>query len=83
MNNPRALSDEAIEFRRLLIDKFWPPNSACFGYVDSNVFVGECVICGAPIGVHFAYRAPRAVLHCHGGCTEAELAEWLGLEARP
>ena len=77
----RRLSADAIRFRRRLIDEFWVDD--CFGYVSEDHFVGECPLCGAALGVEFAGCAPRAALRCHGGCTEAELAESLGLVVRP
>lgn len=77
----RQLSADAVKFRRLIIDALWDDRQ--FGYVTEDIFVGSCAVCDAPVGVHFAYGAPRAVLHCHGGCTEAEIANRIGLEVRP
>jgi hypothetical protein len=55
-----------------VIDALWDDQR--FGYVTADVFIGTCPICYAPVGVHFAYGAPRAVLQCHGGCGEDEIA---------
>jgi hypothetical protein len=79
VSDVRVLSDEARNFRRLIIDTFWTDRAL---YVSADRFVGECVICGDPIGVEFHGFAARATLNCHGGCTESELAERLGLVVR-
>jgi hypothetical protein len=71
------LSDEAVRFRRALIDALWSERQ--WGYVTEDVFIGECPVCGGPVGVHFAGYAPRATLRCHLGCTEQEIAEQLNL----
>jgi hypothetical protein len=76
---PSQLPPESLQFRRLLIDALWGERGM---YLTEDAFLGECLICGAPIGVTFHGRAPRATLRCHGGCTETELAERLGLAAR-
>jgi len=75
----RTLSADAVRFRRTLIDKLGRDR---FLYIAADHFVGECLICGEPIGVQFAGYAPRASLRCHGGCTEAELAELLQMAVR-
>ena len=75
----RTLTADAIKFRKSLIDTFGRDN---FIYLAADHFVGECIVCGEAIGVRFAGYAPRASLHCYGGCTEAELAEALGLAVR-
>jgi hypothetical protein len=82
MSNPRStvLSPDAIRFRKLLIDTLGRDR---FDYLSADLFVGECPVCGEPIGVQFAGYAPRATLRCHGGCREEELAETLGLVVRP
>lgn len=76
----RVLSLEARKFRELIIGRLWGDHGV---YVNEDRFVGTCIICGEALGVRFAGYAPRAELHCHGGCSEAELADHLGLEARP
>lgn len=76
----RTLSEEAIRFRRAVID------SLCvdiFGYINADRVVGQCPICGEAIGVYFHGRAPRATLTCRGaGCSEEEIAGVLGLAVR-
>jgi hypothetical protein len=76
-----VLSRESVRFRRFVIDALW--TKASFGYIDADWFLGECPICGLPVGVRFAGRAPRASLNCHGGCDEAAIAAAIGLEVRP
>lgn len=73
----KPLSEEAVRFRKLLIDTLW--DESRFGYIDQDRFIGSCPICGFAIGVTFAGRAPRAALHCHGGCTEDEIASRIRL----
>lgn len=75
---PRKLPPESVRFRGAIIDALWDKNR--FGYVDENRFIGTCPVCGFAIGVHFAGHAPRATLHCHGGCTESEIAARLRLK---
>jgi hypothetical protein len=75
------LPEESIRFRDYLITALW--DDRWFGYVDKDCFVGRCPICMFAIGVRFAGFAPRASLHCNGGCTEAEIAERLDLQVRP
>jgi hypothetical protein len=80
MSGPnRTLSLGVVKFRRLLIDKLGRDR---YLYIAADHFVGECILCGEPIGVRFAGYAPRASLRCHGGCTEAELAELLQMAVR-
>lgn len=76
----RQLSTEAFRFRRLVIDTL---GAQQFVYLNADRFIGACPICGAAVRVHFAGYAPRATLQCHGGCTEAEIADAVGLAVRP
>ncbi|MGH2875674.1 MAG: hypothetical protein ACRDLV_05435 [Solirubrobacteraceae bacterium] len=82
MTPPRSLPEDAYRFRRLLIDRMWDDERR-FGYVDKDTFVGSCPVCDLAVVVRFSGHAARAVLDCHGGCTEAEIAAALGLEVAP
>jgi len=62
-----------MRLRRLLIDHLWARD--CFGYVDADTFVGECICCRGPVAVRFAGAAARADLLCHWGCSEAAIVE--------
>lgn len=79
MTGRRVLSQEAVAFRKLLIDALW--TDAAFGYVNEDVFFGVCPVCGDAVNVHFHGYATRATLQCQGGCSEPELADKLGLGA--
>jgi hypothetical protein len=74
------LSYEAARFRRHLIDALW--DDAMFGYVDQDRFIGSCPVCGTAVAVRFHGTAATATLNCHGGCSEAEIADRLGLVVR-
>jgi len=75
------LSPDSIRFRNLVIDALW--DEKAFFYVDADHFIGLCPLCDGAVGVRFAGLAPRATLTCHGGCSEAEIAELVGLRVRP
>jgi len=80
----RQLSTEARQFRTHIIDALLSWGAA--RYVNEDRFVGTCPVCGDAIGVHFAGFVARATLTCHGdhgGCSEDEVAQVLGLEVRP
>ncbi len=76
----RHLSPESVRFRKSIIAALWTDHWG--DYLDAERFLGECPVCGAPIGVTFAGFAPRASLDCHSGCTEREIADRLGLAVR-
>ncbi|MGZ4215469.1 MAG: hypothetical protein ACXVS6_15635 [Solirubrobacteraceae bacterium] len=77
----RQLRPESVRFRKRIIGAFWDHDR--WGvYLSEDRFLGTCPICGAPVGVTFAGYAPRATLQCHGGCTEHEIADRLGLAVR-
>jgi hypothetical protein len=78
MTASRQLSPGAVELRRRVIDACW--DKARFGYIDKDRFVGTCPICAFVLIVRFAGYAPRASLECSWGCTEAEIADRIGLE---
>lgn len=79
MNRPRVLSADAVRFRRMVLDSLW--DDARFGYIDADRFVGTCPVCAGAVVVRFAGIAPRATIECEHGCSEAEIAARLGLEA--
>jgi hypothetical protein len=80
LSGHRMLSEDAVRFRRALIDALVVDGAP--GYVTENSFGGHCPVCGEYLNFRFHGFAPRADLHCHGGCTEREVAEALGLGLR-
>lgn len=77
-----ALLPAAIRFRSRVIDatgrdldRFW--------YLDRDHVLAVCPACDGPLGIRFAGTAPRCDFNCRRGCTEADIAERLGLRVTP
>jgi hypothetical protein len=76
----RAQDLDWIAYRKAIIAAL--QRDGTFIYINADRVAGCCPICKAPLGVRFKDRQPAADLHCHGGCSEHDVAANLGKRAR-